>query len=109
MYNRILISTDGSELSAKAVDHALQLAASCGAEVVAMTVVAHYPRSYYDGSLPLSNEEVERVEKHWADAGHKIEQCIGTDADIGAGHANGRIEQARQSVEPGKRLMPRGG
>jgi len=84
MYKRILVSTDGSELSAKAVDHALQLAANCGAEVVAMTVVAHYPRSYYDGSLPLSNDEVERVEKHWADAGHKI-----LDAVRAAGAAKG--------------------
>lgn len=72
MYKRILVTTDGSELSAKAVAHAIDLAATCGAELIAMTAVPHYPRSYYDGSLPLSNEEVERVEKHWAEGGHKI-------------------------------------
>lgn len=76
MYKRILVSTDGSELSSKAVHHAIELAAQCGSEVVAMTVVPHYPRSYYDGSLPLSNEEVERVEKHWAEGGHKILDTI---------------------------------
>ncbi|HMN21874.1 MAG TPA: universal stress protein [Ottowia sp.] len=76
MYKRILVSTDGSELSGKAVNHAIALAAQCGAELVAMTVVPHYPRSYYDGSLPLSNEEVERVEKHWAEGGHKILDTI---------------------------------
>jgi nucleotide-binding universal stress UspA family protein len=72
MYQRILVATDGSELSAKAVAHAVDLATTCGAELVAMTAVPHYPRSYYDGSLPLSNEEVERVEKHWAEGGRKI-------------------------------------
>ena len=32
MYQRILVATDGSELSNKAVDHAVRLAATCGAE-----------------------------------------------------------------------------
>lgn len=76
MYKRILVSTDGSELSTKAVNHAIDLAATCGAELIAVTVVPHYPRSYYDGSLPLTNEEVERVEKHWSEGGHKILDAI---------------------------------
>ena len=45
MYNRILIATDGSELSDKAVHAGLDLAALCGAAVVALKVVSHYPRS----------------------------------------------------------------
>ncbi len=39
MYNRILIATDGSELSDKAVDSGLGLAALCGASVVVVQVV----------------------------------------------------------------------
>ena len=41
MYNRILIATDGSELSDKAVDSGLGLAALCGASVVVVQVVQH--------------------------------------------------------------------
>ena len=39
MYQRILVATDGSSLSKKAVTNAIQLAATCGAELVAMKVV----------------------------------------------------------------------
>ena len=80
MYKRILIATDGSELSHKAVDHAIGLAALCQAELIAVTVVPHYPRSYFDGSLPLTNDEVERVEKHWSEGGHKILETVQTAA-----------------------------
>ena len=38
MYRRILVATDGTALAAKAVDHALNLAKSVGAKVVALTV-----------------------------------------------------------------------
>lgn len=76
MYKRILVATDGSDLSDKAVNHAIELAAFCSAELVAVTAVPHYPRSYFDGSLPLTNDEVERVEKHWSDAGHRILDAV---------------------------------
>ena len=38
MYQRILVATDGSTLSKKAVNHAIGLAALCGAELVALKV-----------------------------------------------------------------------
>ena len=38
MYKRILIATDGSPLSDKAVEHGLSLAALTGATVAALTV-----------------------------------------------------------------------
>ncbi len=83
MYQRILVATDGSELSAKAVDHAIRLAATCGAEVIAVNVVPRYPRSYFDGSLPLSAEEIERVEHHWVESGQKV---LDTVQAAGAAH-----------------------
>ena len=43
MYKRILIATDGSPLSDKAVEHGLSLAALSGATVVALKVVPRYP------------------------------------------------------------------
>jgi nucleotide-binding universal stress UspA family protein len=39
MYRRIMVATDGSEHSAKAVDHAIELCKSSGAELLAVSVV----------------------------------------------------------------------
>jgi nucleotide-binding universal stress UspA family protein len=65
MYKRILIATDGSDLSKKAVDHALALADLTGAEVVALTVVPRYPQTYFEGGVTLATEEVTRIEQQW--------------------------------------------
>jgi nucleotide-binding universal stress UspA family protein len=43
MYNHILISTDGSEVAQKGVDHGLSLAKALGAKVTAVTVTEPYP------------------------------------------------------------------
>ena len=58
MYDRILVATDGSKLSKKAVDSAISLAALCGAELIALKVVPRYPQSYFEGSIPLSADDV---------------------------------------------------
>ena len=42
MYQRILVTTDGSELSDQAVAHALQLANITCAELIALRVVPPY-------------------------------------------------------------------
>jgi nucleotide-binding universal stress UspA family protein len=67
MYKRILVATDGSTLSKKAVTSAVGLAAACGAELVALKVVPRYPQAYFEGSIPLSVQDVSRVEKQWTD------------------------------------------
>lgn len=76
MYRRILVATDGSKLSKKAVDHAIQLAALSGAELVAMKVVPRYPQSYFEGSIPLSAEDVARVEKQWVDDAQTVVDAV---------------------------------
>lgn len=68
MYKRILVATDGSSLSKKAVVSAIGLASTCGAELLALKVVPRYPQSYFEGSIPLSAEEIGRIEKQWSDA-----------------------------------------
>ena len=68
MYKRILIATDGSPLSNKAVTQGLALAGLAGAQVIALKVVPRYPRSYFDGGLPLSVSDVKRVETQWIEA-----------------------------------------
>lgn len=68
MYQRILIATDGSKLSDKAVESGLSLAALSGASVVALKVVPRYPRSYFEGGVPADVADVRRIEKQWSDA-----------------------------------------
>ena len=72
MYQRILVATDGSTLSKKAVSSAISLAALCGAELVALKVVPRYPQSYFEGSLPLATQEVAKIEQQWADDGQQV-------------------------------------
>ena len=65
MYARILVATDGSSLSKKAVADAIGLAATCGAELVALKVVPRYPQAYFEGSIPLNAKDVARIEAQW--------------------------------------------
>ena len=67
MYKRILVATDGSTLSKKAVASAIELAATCGAELVALKVVPRYPQAYFEGSIPLNAKDVARIEAQWAE------------------------------------------
>jgi nucleotide-binding universal stress UspA family protein len=76
MYQRILVATDGSPLSAKAVNHAIGLAALCSAELVAMTVVPRYPQSYFEGGMAMQPEDIQRVESAWADLGQKAVDAV---------------------------------
>ena len=72
MYQRILVATDGSTLSKKAVASAISLAALTGAELVALKVVPRYPQSYFEGGIVLQVAEVERIEKQWTESGRAI-------------------------------------
>jgi nucleotide-binding universal stress UspA family protein len=67
MYKRILVATDGSPLSQRAVEHALGLADITGAEVVALKVVPRYPLTYFEGGIGVEAEEIQRIEKQWQD------------------------------------------
>jgi nucleotide-binding universal stress UspA family protein len=68
MYKRILVATDGSTLSKKAVASAIDMAVTCGAELIAIKVVPRYPQAYFEGSIPLSSEEISRVEAQWTES-----------------------------------------
>jgi nucleotide-binding universal stress UspA family protein len=67
MYKRILVATDGSQLSDKAVEHGLKLADLTGAELVAVKVVPRYPQTYFEGGVALGADEVAKIEKQWND------------------------------------------
>lgn len=76
MYQRILVATDGTDLAHKAVTSAIDLAALCGAELIAVSVVPRYPQSYFEGGMALQPEEVQRVEKQWSDKGQSVVDAV---------------------------------
>jgi len=76
MYQRILVATDGSTLSKKAVKSAIDLAALCGAELVALKVVPRYPQSYFEGGIGRQPDQVGRVESQWADEGQSVVDAV---------------------------------
>jgi nucleotide-binding universal stress UspA family protein len=76
MYQRILVATDGSALSKKAVGHAIAIARQFGAELVALKVVPRYPQSYFEGGLAMPVEEVKRIESTWADEGQAVVNAV---------------------------------
>ncbi|MEI8170459.1 MAG: universal stress protein [Rhodoferax sp.] len=76
MYKRILVATDGSTLSKKAVSSAIELAALANAELVALKVIPRYPQSYFEGGLALQAAEVGRVEQQWADDGQAVVDAV---------------------------------
>ena len=76
MYKRILVATDGSTLSKKAISSAIELAALSGAELIAVKVTPRYPQSYFEGSLPLSATEVSKIEKGWTDGAQKVLDAV---------------------------------
>jgi nucleotide-binding universal stress UspA family protein len=76
MYERILVATDGSTLSKKAVTHAIGLAAATGAVLVALKVVPRYPQAYFEGSIPLNAKEVARIEAQWTEEAQKAVDAV---------------------------------
>jgi nucleotide-binding universal stress UspA family protein len=76
MYQKILVATDGSALSKKAVRSAIELASAVGAEIVALYVAARYPTSYFEGGVAMRMEDIERVEKQWSDKGQAIVDAV---------------------------------
>ncbi|MGH8808347.1 MAG: universal stress protein [Noviherbaspirillum sp.] len=74
MFKKILVPTDGSPLSDKAVNAAIEFAKMAGAEVVAISVAEAYPfppisespysggsQAYEQHALALAQEHVDRV------------------------------------------------
>ena len=84
MYHRILVATDGSTLSKKAVNSAIAMAALCGAELTALKVIPRYAQSYYEGSIPLNATDVARIEGTWkADAEKMLAGVVKAGKDKG--------------------------
>ena len=80
MFKRILVATDGSSLSKKAVGYAVSLAELSDAELVGLNVVARYPTSYFEGGVALSPTEVSRIEAQWMESGQSMVEAVNTQA-----------------------------
>lgn len=80
MYQKILVATDGSTLSKKAVSSAISLAQLTGAELVALKVIPRYPQSYFEGGAALAASEIGRIEKQWAEHGQAIVDAVAKSA-----------------------------
>lgn len=66
MYERILIPTDGSKLSAKAAQTAQQLAQLTDAQLIFLQVVPRYPISYFEGGISIPVAQVGQIERSGA-------------------------------------------
>jgi nucleotide-binding universal stress UspA family protein len=70
MYKNLLVATDGSKLSGKAVAHAIALAKAVGAKVTAFYAAPDYPMpAYADGVVyePVSRKEYAKLAAQDAD------------------------------------------
>jgi nucleotide-binding universal stress UspA family protein len=94
MYQRILVATDGSTLSKKAVTHAISLAKLSGAELVALKVVPRYPQSYYEGSLMLPDSDIARIEKQWTMQAQAVVDAVVKSASAKGVQAKGQVVKA---------------
>jgi nucleotide-binding universal stress UspA family protein len=94
MYQRILVPTDGSPLSRKAVAGAIEQAALSGAELIALYVVPRYPTSYFEGGISVSNSEVARTEKQWSDKGQAVVDAVQKLAKAGGVQAKGVLAKS---------------
>jgi nucleotide-binding universal stress UspA family protein len=89
MYKKILIATDGSDLSQKAVDSGIALAVLSGAEIVALQVVPRYPVSYFEGGASVPNTEIGRIEKQWAENALATVEAVKASAAVKGVQAKG--------------------
>ncbi len=94
MYKRILVATDDSRLSRKAVKAAIGLAGSLDASLVAIHVVPRYPLSYFEGAVALRPEETARIEKQWMDKGRALVDKVAAEGVKAGVDARGVIAQS---------------
>jgi nucleotide-binding universal stress UspA family protein len=74
MYKKIMIATDGSELSDKAVHQGLELASSLNASVIVTRVIPRYPTAYFEGAVVLDPQSIARIEASWHKEGEQSMQ-----------------------------------
>jgi nucleotide-binding universal stress UspA family protein len=80
MYKRVLVATDGSALSEKAVATAIDLALLTGAELVSVNVAHIQPYGYFEGSMVLNQRDVEATQEQADLAAQRLVDAVRTAA-----------------------------
>ena len=85
MYKRILVATDGSNLSKKAVRAASDMAVVLGAQIHVVRVVPRFVQAYLDSSYYMSTKN--DIEKYWEQRAQKsldalIKSVISKDIEV---------------------------
>jgi nucleotide-binding universal stress UspA family protein len=80
MFTRIMLATDGSKLSQKAVKSAIDLASKFNAELVAVKVIPRYVQTYFEGSFTLADIDVKSIEAQWAAGAQQVLDKISSSA-----------------------------
>ena len=84
MYTHILVPTDGTKLSARAVRAAVALARTCGARITGVFVIPPYvPPVYAEGMLYVADIGPRRHKELMAKAAKKALDAVGAEARRG--------------------------
>ncbi|MCB2039734.1 MAG: universal stress protein, partial [Rhodoferax sp.] len=94
MYKRILVATDGSELSGKAVDHAIALAKVHGAELVALKVTQLQVDDHWDGQIRRDASEKAAQEKNRAEISQAVVDGVKASAQAAGVSARALTEKS---------------
>jgi nucleotide-binding universal stress UspA family protein len=76
MFKRILVATDGSELSARAVTKAIGLASALGAELFALKVVHLQHEAHWDGGMNHERAAHAKLEAQQAEQAQAIVAAV---------------------------------
>ncbi len=99
MFKKILVATDGSELSAKAVESAIGLALQHGAELAAFTVARRQPKSYMDGTMIHEGAESESIERQRLEKAQAMVDAIAGRARAAGVACQGLVAHSNQVAE----------
>jgi nucleotide-binding universal stress UspA family protein len=72
MFKRIMLATDGSKLSQKAVKSAMEMALKFNAELIAVKVIPRYVQAYFEGSFTVADMDVKSIEAQWAAGAQEV-------------------------------------
>jgi nucleotide-binding universal stress UspA family protein len=98
MYQRILFPTDGSDITAKAMQTALSLARLTGAEVLALAVKEPFPYSAISEMQPVPPQEFFDTQERVATARVKLVTTAAAEAGVKARGATVEATHAWEAI-----------
>ncbi|RSZ40888.1 MULTISPECIES: universal stress protein [unclassified Variovorax] len=100
MYKRVLVATDGSALSEQAVKAAIDLALLTNADLVSVTVAHIEPVGYFEGSMMLSQRDIQESQAHTDRAAQQlVDRVTSTALAKGVRSAQAIVMRSNQVAE----------